>query len=134
MWICWKQNVWILRISGQISRGLIKAKKVKNMSCLFIFNMHKYACCTVSEIKNAFLYPCMNVHFLMYRQTLLTVHFLYAWNICNKQTQQNLQYQKYDLFIPRNKTVRPHSQFLHSCICERFQYSQDRSSYLASAK
>jgi hypothetical protein len=30
--------------------------------------------------------------------------------------------------------VRPHSQFLHSCICERFTYSQDRSAYLTAAK
>jgi len=38
------------------------------------------------------------------------------------------------LCIPRNETVRPHSQFLHSCICERFIYSQDRSAYSAAAK
>ncbi len=29
---------------------------------------------------------------------------------------------------------RPQSQFPHSCLCERFLYSQDRSTYLASAK
>ncbi len=44
--------------------------------------------------------------------------------------------QKTDLFIPRNETAQPRSQFLHSCtrICARFLYSQYRSSYLASAK
>ncbi len=31
-------------------------------------------------------------------------------------------------YIPRNETARPRSQFLHSCICEQFIYSQDRSS------
>jgi hypothetical protein len=31
-----------------------------------------------------------------------------------------------DLFIPRNETARLHSQFPHSCICERFINSQDR--------
>jgi hypothetical protein len=29
--------------------------------------------------------------------------------------------------IPRNETARPRPQFLHSCICERFIYSHDRS-------
>ncbi len=43
-------------------------------------------------------------------------------------------YRKSDLYIPKNETARPRSQFLHSCICERFIYSQDRSSYLAAAK
>jgi hypothetical protein len=27
--------------------------------------------------------------------------------------------------------VQPRSQFLHSCVCERFIYSQDRSAYFA---
>ncbi len=33
--------------------------------------------------------------------------------------------------IPRNETARPHSQFLHSYICERFIYSHDPSTYFA---
>ncbi len=36
--------------------------------------------------------------------------------------------------FPEMKLRGPHSQFLHSCICERFKYSQDRSAYLAAAK
>jgi hypothetical protein len=32
-------------------------------------------------------------------------------------------YRKSDLFVPRNETTRPPSQFLHSWICERFIYS-----------
>ena len=43
-------------------------------------------------------------------------------------------YRKSDLCIPRNKIVRPCSQFLHSYICERFIYSPDWSAYLAVAK
>ena len=45
-------------------------------------------------------------------------------------------YQKLEKNIPRNETARarPSSQFLHSCICERFIYSQDRSAYLAARK
>jgi hypothetical protein len=48
------------------------------------------------------------------------------------------------LYIPRNETAGPCypkqnyicsvSQFPHSCICERFIYSQDRSAYFAAAK
>jgi hypothetical protein len=29
---------------------------------------------------------------------------------------------EYPIYIPRNETSRPRSQFLHSCICERFIY------------
>jgi hypothetical protein len=43
-------------------------------------------------------------------------------------------YHKSEFWIPRNKTARPRSQFIHSCICERFIYSQDQSAYLAAAK
>ncbi len=41
---------------------------------------------------------------------------------------------RFTVCIPRNETARPRSQFLHSCVCERFVYSQDRSAYLAAAK
>ncbi len=33
--------------------------------------------------------------------------------------------------IPRNETARPRSQFMHSCIGERFLYSHDLSTYFA---
>ncbi len=46
----------------------------------------------------------------------------------------NALYQKSDLCILRNETVWPRSQFLHSCICEQFIYSQDKSAYSAAAK
>ncbi len=39
-------------------------------------------------------------------------------------------YRKSNLCFPRNETEWPRSQFLHSCICERFIYSQDRSAYI----
>ncbi len=42
--------------------------------------------------------------------------------------------RKSELCIPSNETARPRSRFLHSCICDRFIYSQDRSAYLAAAK
>ncbi len=41
-------------------------------------------------------------------------------------------YRKYETNIPRNKTARPRSKFLHSCICERNIYSHDRSAYFAA--
>ncbi len=37
-------------------------------------------------------------------------------------------YWKFKTYIPRNETARPCYQFLHSCICERFIYSNDWSS------
>ncbi len=43
-------------------------------------------------------------------------------------------YRKSNLCIPRKGIVLPQSQFLHSCVCERFIYSQDQSTYLAAAE
>jgi hypothetical protein len=43
-------------------------------------------------------------------------------------------YRKSDLWIPRNETGWPRSQFLHSFVCEGCIYYQDRSVYLAAAK
>jgi hypothetical protein len=36
--------------------------------------------------------------------------------------------------FPEKKLARPHSQFLHLYICERFIYSHDRSTYFPAAK
>jgi hypothetical protein len=36
-------------------------------------------------------------------------------------------YRKFELNILRNETARPRSQFLHSCVCEIFIYSHERS-------
>jgi hypothetical protein len=47
-------------------------------------------------------------------------------------TVHHTLYRKSDLCIPRNETARPRFQFLHSCICERFIHSRDRSAYLAA--
>ncbi len=38
-------------------------------------------------------------------------------------------YRKFKTNIPRNETARPQFQYLHSCFCERFIYSHDRSAY-----
>jgi hypothetical protein len=38
---------------------------------------------------------------------------------------------KFETNIPRNETARHHSN-THTCICERFIYSQDQSSYFAA--
>ncbi len=37
--------------------------------------------------------------------------------------------QKYHLCIPFLGIAWPQPQFPHSCVCERFIYSQDRSTY-----
>jgi hypothetical protein len=42
---------------------------------------------------------------------------------------QNL---KFETNIPRKGIARPQSQFPHSCVCERFIYSHDRSAYSAA--
>ncbi len=43
-------------------------------------------------------------------------------------------YRNSNLCIPRKEIAWPQSQFLHSCVSERFIYSRDRSTYLAAAK
>jgi hypothetical protein len=40
----------------------------------------------------------------------------------------------FDFCIPRRGTARPLSQFPHSCVCERFIYSHDRSTYFPAAE
>jgi hypothetical protein len=35
---------------------------------------------------------------------------------------------------PRKGIVRPQSKFPHSCVCERFIYSQDRSAYFSCSR
>ncbi len=42
--------------------------------------------------------------------------------------------RKSPLCIPFLGIARPQSQFLHSCICERFIYSQDLSTYFPAAE
>ncbi len=44
------------------------------------------------------------------------------------------QYRKFKTNIPRKGTVRLQSQILHSCFCEPFIYSSDRSAYSAAGK
>ncbi len=44
------------------------------------------------------------------------------------------QYRKFGKKIPRKGIVRSQYQFPHSCVCERFIYSQDRSTYSATGK
>ncbi len=41
---------------------------------------------------------------------------------------------KFETNIPRKGIARPLSQFPHSCVCERFIYSQDRPAYSAAGK
>ncbi len=36
--------------------------------------------------------------------------------------------------FPEKEIARPHSQFPHSCVCERLTYSQNRSTYFTAAE
>jgi hypothetical protein len=51
----------------------------------------------------------------------------------HSQGLQTLQ-RKSDLCIPKKRIVRPQSHFLHSCVCERLLYFQNRSSYFTAAE
>ncbi len=50
--------------------------------------------------------------------------------LCTAKTQ----YRKFEINIPRKGIARPQSQFPHSCVCERFIYSQDLSAYSAAGQ
>jgi hypothetical protein len=83
-----------------------------------------------SEMKLRGLVPNSYIH--------VSVSDLYISTLSSRQLRQPLPqphtlYRKSNWFIPRNETARPRSQFLHSCICERFMYSHDWSAYLAAA-
>ncbi len=45
----------------------------------------------------------------------------------------NLLQRKFYKCIPFLGIARPQSQFPHSCVCERFTYSHDRSTYFPAA-
>jgi hypothetical protein len=42
--------------------------------------------------------------------------------------------RNFDLYIPRKGTAQPQSQFPHSCVFERFIFSQDRSTYFPASE
>jgi hypothetical protein len=44
------------------------------------------------------------------------------------------QYRKFETNIPRKGIARPQFQFPHSCVCERFIHSHNRSDYSAAGK
>ncbi len=52
----------------------------------------------------------------------------------SQKSTEKTQYRKFETNIPRKGTVRPQSQFLHLCFCERFIYSHHRSVYSAAGK
>ncbi len=53
--------------------------------------------------------------------------------VCEWHTAKT-QYRKFKTNIPIKGIARPQSQFSHSCVCERFIYSHDRSAYSAAGK
>ncbi len=50
------------------------------------------------------------------------------------KNNKNVLQRKSHLCIPILEIARPQSSFPNSCVCERFIYSQDRSTYLAAGK
>ncbi len=57
-----------------------------------------------------------------------------TWFQNRRWGQYNVTLQrKSNFYIPFLGIARPQSQFSHSCVCERFRYSQDRSTYFTAA-
>ncbi len=63
--------------------------------------------------------------------TLHSSHYSIAYTV---HRNAKTQYRKFETNITRKGMVRPQSQFPHSCVCERFTYSHDRSAYSAAGK
>ncbi len=62
-------------------------------------------------------------------------HFLTNYqSIFLKEPRSPTLQRKYHLCIPNKGTVRPQYQFPHSCVFERFIYSQDQSTYFLQQK
>ncbi len=61
---------------------------------------------------------------------LLAANVLYLRTDCTAWAQ----YRKFKTNIPREGNVGRQSQFIHSCVCERFTYSQDWSAYSVARK
>ncbi len=101
-----------------------------------IFDLHEYK----AKIEKAFSICardlCQTDVYKILRSISLPYPFLLEdpESLPNGQQKTSVLYQKSDLCIPRNETAQPRSQFLHSCICERFICSQERSAFLAAAK
>ncbi len=74
-------------------------------------------------------------HEVSRQKTEKTVRYLAQMTEGERQTTGKQQYvigtlqQKSHLFIPCLGIARPQPQFQHSCVYERFIYSQDRSTY-----
>ncbi len=58
-------------------------------------------------------------------------HALFVRTRRNSYTAKN-QYRKLETNHPRKGIARPQSQFPHSCVCERFIFSYNRSAYSAA--
>ncbi len=82
--------------------------------CLPVYQKQCLLCCLICS--------CTNMRFINETTMYLQIRSILA------------MYRKSNLCIPKKGVVRPQSQFLHSCVCERFIYSQDRSTYLATEK
>ncbi len=50
--------------------------------------------------------------------------------LCTAKSQD----RKFETNVPKKGIARPQSQFSHSCVCERFIYSQDWSTYFPVAE
>jgi hypothetical protein len=81
----------------------------------------------------------LNIHFFK-SQICLVRQSLYGIFPSNKTVilvivcTAKKQYRKFETNIPRKGIARPQFQFPHSCVCEQFIYSQDRSAYSAAGK
>jgi hypothetical protein len=68
---------------------------------------------------------------LLYTDTTVSLSYMYVNNLCIVQPTAKTQYRKSKTNIPRKGTAPPLFQFPHSCVCERFIYSHDRSAFSA---
>ncbi len=74
----------------------------------------------------------MNIEHPQDRKIILVFHKLNSSVQFVQFVTAKTQYRKFETNVPRKGTERPQFQFLHSCFCERFIHSHDRSAYSAA--
>jgi hypothetical protein len=105
-------------------------------SICMLFHAKNHLCASRHLFSTSWSPKSMNHTFYIYSEDCLGVshNFRSTWQIYNQPSAPATLQRKSHFCIPRKGIAGPQSQFQHLCVCERFIYSQDRSTYLPAAE
>ncbi len=130
-WKCWLQpGLAPARIrSGNTIRVSLY---ISNAAVFRVFPWHVVAQLQFFRSGSRFKSPCENFKNVAENAVLSpSISGEFSFRLIRSLTTLQRQFR---LYIPFLGIVRPQPQFLHSCVCERFIYSQDRSTYVLQQK